>query len=38
MNKDIKSYNNFQHSPDKEICELLYKEISSVLTEAESKI
>lgn len=38
MNKDIKAYNDSLTSPDKEICELLYKEISAVLAEAESKI
>ena len=34
----IKYYNNSLSSSDKEICELLNKEIDSVLTEAESKI
>ncbi len=38
MNKDIKDYNDKLSSPDKEICELLAKEIDLVLTEAESKI
>lgn len=38
MNKDIQSYNTSQSSPDKEICELLRKEIDSILLEAESKI
>ncbi len=38
MNKDIETYNDSLTSPDKEICELLCKEISAELTEAESKI
>ena len=38
MNKDIAAYNDSLASPDKKICELLCKEISAVLTEAESKI
>ena len=38
MNKDIQDYNNSQLTPDKAICELLNKEINSVLTDAESKI
>lgn len=35
---DIPSYNQSLSDPDKAICELLNKEINSVLTEAESKI
>lgn len=38
MNKDIKEYNDKLTPSDKEICELLAKEIDSVLTEAENKI
>ncbi len=38
MNKDIKDYNDKLSAPDKEICELLAKEINSELKEAESKI
>lgn len=38
MNTAISSYNNTQSSTDKEICELLRKEIDSNLPEAESKI
>ncbi len=38
MNKDIETYNDSLTSHDKEICELLYKEISAVFIEAESKI
>ena len=38
MNKDIQSYNQSQPDSDKAICELLSREIGSVLTEAESKI
>ena len=38
MNKDIQSYNNSQATSDKEICELLRKEIDTSLSEAESKI
>lgn len=38
MNKDFKDYNDKLSSPDKEICELLAKEINSELKEAESKI
>ena len=38
MNKDIKAYNERLSPPDKEICELLSEEITSVLKEAESKI
>ena len=38
MNKDIQAYNNSQADTDKEICELLAKEINSVLSEAENKI
>lgn len=38
MNKDIKAYNNAQTTEDKKICNLLYKEISSTLPDAENKI
>lgn len=38
MSKDIQDYNNKQVDFDKAICDLLRKEISAVLTEAESKI
>lgn len=38
MNTDIQSYNDAQTSSDKAICELLSKEISIVLPEAENKI
>jgi len=38
MNKDIQSYNNSQADSDKEICEVLNKELNSMLPEAESKI
>jgi hypothetical protein len=38
MNKDIQAYNNKQVASDKEICEVLYKEIDTILKEAENKI
>lgn len=38
MNKDIQDYNNSQTAADKKICNLLANEISSFLTEAESKV
>lgn len=38
MNKDIQDYNNFQPSSEKEICDLLSKEINAHLPESESKI
>lgn len=38
MNKDIQEYNNKLSPSDKEICDILAKEIDSVLSEAESKI
>ena len=38
MNKDVKAYNSSQATSDKAICNLLAKEIDSVLTEAENKI
>src|SRR5678815_704427 len=38
MNKDIKAYNNKQSRADKEICNLLYEEISKGLPDAENKI
>ncbi len=38
MNKDIQAYNNAQTIEDKEICNLLAKEISNSLPKAENKI
>ncbi len=38
MNRAIQEYNNDQNKTDKEICELLSKEICSILPEAENKI
>ena len=38
MNNDINAYNISQASEDKEICEVLRKEIITILPEAESKI
>ena len=38
MNKDITDYNNKLANTDKEICELLSHEITTVLKEAENKI
>lgn len=38
MNKDTRAYNNKQLKPDKETCNLLAKEISEHLPEAENKI
>jgi Domain of unknown function (DU1801) len=38
MNKDIRTYNNSQSTTDKKICNLLAKEISAYLPEAENKI
>jgi hypothetical protein len=38
MKKDIQSYHNAQSKEDKEICNVLYEEISRNLPEAESKI
>jgi len=38
MNKDIQAYNGSQSSGDREICDLLSKEISRNLPEAENKI
>ena len=38
MNKDILSYNNSQSPTEKEICDVLYKEINKYLPEAENKI
>ena len=38
MNKEIQEYNSKLVASDREICELLAKEISSVLTKAESKV
>lgn len=38
MNIDIQAYNNSQKTNDKAICELLGKEITSILPEAENKM
>lgn len=38
MNKDILAYNNAQSKPDKEVCQLLAKEIDAALPKAENKI
>ena len=38
MNKDVKAYHDLQSPEDKKICNLLYKEISRGLPEAENKI
>lgn len=38
MNKDIQAYNNAQSKSDKEICQLLAKEIDAALPKAENKI
>lgn len=38
MNKDIQDYHNKQAADDKAICDVLRKEIDTVLKEAESKI
>ncbi len=38
ISKDISAYNNLQTAEDKAICELLAKEISTHLPEAENKI
>ncbi len=38
MNKDIQAYNEKQTEEEKEICDVLYREISSGLPEAENKI
>jgi hypothetical protein len=38
MNKEIQSYNNAQAPTDKEICNLLAKEICAALPKAENKI
>jgi len=38
MNKDIQTYNNAQGTADKEICDLLAKEICAALPDAENKI
>lgn len=38
MNKEIQAYNDSQAPQEREICELLAKEINRGLTEAESKI
>ncbi len=38
MNRDIEAYNNAQSPEDREMCHLLFSEISQALPEAESKI
>ncbi len=38
MNKEIKAYNDAQTETDKEICNILYQEISQQLPKAENKI
>jgi len=38
MNKDIQAYNNSQPTADKEICDLLAREIDRHLPEAENKV
>lgn len=38
MNKDIQTYKSAQTPTDKEICNLLAKEICAALPEAENKI
>lgn len=38
MNKGIRTYNNSQSANDKKICDILAKEISASLPEAENKI
>ena len=38
MNKDIEAYNNMQTNEDREICNILSREISHSLPEAENKI
>jgi hypothetical protein len=38
ISEDIRSYNNAQSSDDKPICELLAREISTHLPEAENKV
>lgn len=38
MNKDIQAYNNAQSDEDKKICNMLSKEISANLPDAENKI
>ena len=38
MNKDIQAYNNTQSTEDREICNILSREISSNLPKAENKI
>ena len=38
MNKEVQAYNNQQNSEEKEICNLLSKEINTHLPEAENKI
>lgn len=38
MNKDIQAYNNSQTASDREICNLLAKEINNNLPKAENKI
>ena len=38
MKKDIRAYHDKQADSDKNICDLLYKEINKTLTEAENKM
>ena len=38
MNKDIQAYNDAQSTEDREICNMLYREISRSLPKAENKI
>jgi hypothetical protein len=38
MNQDIQAYNDSQSTGDKKICDILSREISRTLSEAESKI
>ncbi|MEQ9091681.1 MAG: DUF1801 domain-containing protein [Balneola sp.] len=38
MKKDIQAYHDKQADSDKKICDLLYKEINKILTEAENKM
>ncbi|MBN8672006.1 MAG: DUF1801 domain-containing protein [Chitinophagales bacterium] len=38
MNKDVEAYHNALTETDKQICELLYKEITKALPDAENKV
>ena len=38
MKKDIKAYHDKQTESDREICDLIYKEINETLTKAENKM